>query len=71
MQGAPTCEGCPFTAFPMAAATDTRTPSEAGPQEPPPAPTAGPDDSRYAVLQVRRHPPSASPPLALLSTLRI
>jgi hypothetical protein len=75
MRDAPRCEGCPFTSFPKATASDMRASSEAGTQTPPPAPPSAPaallQVSHPALARSRRPPPEAAPPLELLSTLRI
>lgn len=74
VEGAPECE-CPFAAFPAATAPDTRAALDAGSQAPPTAPTAAPavaPSFQYSIItRARGAPPPATPPLALLSTLRI
>jgi hypothetical protein len=73
-EGVPGCDTCPFASFPEATAPE-RAAYDANSQTPPPAPlpipAAGPMVDCHALARARRPPPAASPPLTLLSTLRI
>lgn len=74
VSGAPECEGCPFVVFPKAT-TPERESSDTGTQTTAPAALPAHADAPMtdysAFVQPRRPPPTAAPPLTLLSTLRI
>jgi hypothetical protein len=74
LRDAPPCEGCPFASFPKTTAPDSRASFDASSQmlpTPPPAPAAWSEVCHSVLVQSRRPPPAANPPLELLSTLRI